>query len=54
MLEVSSQLLGRYIKEHKADGDDQALRGNGKAQVKQLEMEKLILKEATVLQIHLI
>ena len=52
-------MLGRWIKEHQQD-DGQAFRGNGKltpeqaeirklkAQVKQLELEKRILKEATV------
>ena len=60
MLELSSQLLGRWVKEYQADDDGQAFRGNGKltpeqaeirklkSQVKQLEMEKRILKEATV------
>ena len=58
-LELAPQLIGRWIKEsQKADG--QAFRGNGKltseqeeirklkAQVKRLEMEKDILKKATV------
>lgn len=60
MLEISAQMLGRWIKEHQEDDNGQAFRGNGtltpeqaeirklKAQVKQLEMEKHILKEATV------
>ena len=60
MLEISSQMLGRWVKEYQEDDDGQAFRGNGKltpeqaeirklkAQVKQLEMEKHILKEATV------
>jgi transposase len=60
MLDVSSQLVGRWVKEYQQDDDGQAFRGNGKltpeqaeirklkAQVKQLEMEKRILKEATV------
>ena len=60
MLEISPQMLGRWVKEHQEDDDGQAFRGNGnltpeqaeirklKAQVKQLEMEKRILKEATV------
>ena len=60
MLEISSQMLGRWVKEYQEDDDGQAFRGNGKltpeqaeirklkAQVKQLEMEKRILKEATV------
>lgn len=59
-LEINATMLGRWIKEHQADNDDQAFRGNGKlnpeqeeirklkAQVKQLELEKKILKEATV------
>ena len=54
-----SSMLGRWIREHQAD-DGQAFRGNGKltleqeevrklkARVKQLELEKRILKEATV------
>ena len=57
-LEINSQMLGRWIKESK-DGDGQAFRGNGKltteqeevknlkAQVRQLEMEREILKKAT-------
>jgi len=52
-------MLGRWVKEHQT-GDDQAFRGNGKltpeqeeikklkVQVKRLEMEKEILKKATV------
>ena len=59
-LEINHTMLGRWIKEHQADDDGQAFRGNGKlspeqeeirklkAQVKQLELEKRILKEATV------
>ena len=59
LLEINSNMLGRWIKEHQHD-DGQAFRGNGKltpeqaeirklkAQVKQLELEKRILKEATV------
>ncbi len=58
-LEVSAQLLGRLIKESEND-DGHAFRGNGKltpeqqeirqlkAQVKRLEMEREILKKATV------
>lgn len=58
-LEISPQILGRWIKENQQD-DGQAFRGNGKlteeqaeikklkARVKQLEMEKDILKKATV------
>ncbi len=52
-------MLGRWVKEHQAD-DGQAFRGNGKltpeleeirklkTQVKRLQMEKEILKKATV------
>jgi len=59
-LEINTTMLGRWIKEHQADDDGQAFRGNGKlnpeqeeirklkVQVKQLELEKKILKEATV------
>lgn len=58
-LGINATMLGRWIKEQQGD-DGQAFRGNGKmapeqeeirklkAQVKQLEMEKRILKEATV------
>lgn len=58
-LEVNTQMLGRWIKESQQN-DGQAFRGNGKmteeqtkikkleAQVKQLQMEKEILKKATV------
>ncbi len=58
-LEISSQMLGRRVKEHQSD-DGYAFRGNGKltplqeenrqlkARVKRLEMEKDILKKATV------
>ena len=57
-LEINAQMLGRWIKEAR-DEDGQAFRGNGKltqeqeeikklrAQVKQLEMEREILKKAT-------
>jgi transposase-like protein len=56
---VSAQMLGRWINEE-ANEDGQAFRGNGKltpdqeevrklkAQVKRLEMEREILKKATV------
>jgi transposase len=56
---VSAQMLGRWIKEEENE-DGQAFRGNGKltpdqeeirklkAQVKRLEMEREILKKATV------
>jgi transposase len=58
-LGLAPNILGRWIKEHQAD-DGQAFRGNGKltpeqeeirklkAKVKSLEMEKDILKKATV------
>jgi len=58
-LGVSAQMLGRWIKEEESE-DGQAFRGNGnltpdqeeirklKAQVKRLEMEREILKKATV------
>ena len=58
-LGINSNVLGRWIKEHKED-DGHAFRGNGKLtpeqeeirtlkfQVKRLEMEKDILKKATV------
>ena len=57
-LEINAQMLGRWIKESR-DEDGQVFRGNGKltpeqeeikklrAQVKQLEMEREILKKAT-------
>jgi transposase len=58
-LGINARMLGRWVKESSSD-DDQAFRGNGKvtpdqeevrklrAQVKRLEMEKDILKKATV------
>jgi transposase len=58
-LSINANMLTRWIKEQEAD-DGHAFRGNGKltseqgeirklkSQVKQLEMEKRILKEATV------
>ena len=58
-LDITASLLGRWIREHEA-GDGQSFRGNGKltpeqeelrklkAQVKRLQMEKEILKKATV------
>ena len=58
-LEVTPQILGRWIKEAEND-DGHAFRGNGKltpeqeeirklkVQVKRLEMEREILKKATV------
>ena len=57
-LDINRNMLGRWIKEHKSD-NGQAFRGNGKltpeqeeirnlkTRVKQLEMEKDILKKAT-------
>jgi len=58
-LGINANMLGRWVKEHQAN-DGQAFRGNGKltpeqeeirrlkAQVKRLQMEKDILKKATV------
>ena len=58
-LDIRPDLLGRWVREHQAD-EGQAFRGNGKmtpeqeeirklqAQVKRLEMEKEVLKKATV------
>ena len=58
-LGINANMLGRWVKEHQAD-DGQAFRGNGKltpeqeelrnlrVQVKRLQMEKEILKKATV------
>jgi transposase len=58
-LGINPNVLGRWIKEHEQD-DGHAFRGNGKltpeqeeirklkSQVKRLEMEKEILKKATV------
>jgi len=58
-LGISAQMLGRWIREAENE-DGQAFRGNGKltpdqeeirklkAQVKRLEMEREILKKATV------
>ena len=58
-LDITPDLVGRWVREHQAD-DGQAFRGNGKltaeqeeirklkSQVKRLEMEKDILKKATV------
>ncbi|RDH86918.1 MAG: hypothetical protein DIZ77_06425 [endosymbiont of Seepiophila jonesi] len=57
--DINAQMLGRWVKELQSD-DGQAFRGNGKltpeqeenrrlkAQVKRLQMEKEILKKATV------
>ena len=58
-LDINPHMLGRWVREHKTE-DGQAFRGNGKltpeqeelralrAQVKRLQMEKDILKKATV------
>ena len=58
-LGLNANMLGRWVQEHQAN-DGQAFRGNGKltpeqeeirrlkTQVKRLEMEKDILKKATV------
>jgi transposase len=58
-LEINATMLGRWVKAYESD-DGQAFRGNGKltpeqeeirklkVQVKKLEMEKDILKKATV------
>ena len=59
-LEINANMLGRWIKESQVDGNGQAFRGNGKLtpeqeeirnlklQIKQLKLERQILKEATV------
>ena len=58
-LDINTNMLGRWMKEFQSD-DGQAFRGNGKltpeqeenrrlkARVKRLQMEKEILKKATV------
>ncbi len=58
-LDIKHDLVGRWVREHQGD-DGQSFRGNGKltpeqeeirklkAQVKRLQMEKEILKKATV------
>jgi transposase len=58
-LDVNANMLGRWVKEHQL-GDGQTFRGNGKlnpeqeeirqlkSQVRRLQMEKDILKKATV------
>ena len=58
-LDINANMLGRWVKEAET-GDGQAFRGNGKltpeqeenrqlkAQVKRLQMERDILKKATV------
>ncbi len=59
-LEINANMLSRWIKESQADNNGQAFRGNGKLtpeqeeirnlklQIKQLKLERQILKEATV------
>ena len=59
-LEIRANMLGRWIKEHQADDNGQSFRGNGKltpeqeeirrlkTEIKQLKLERKILKEATV------
>lgn len=59
-LEINANMLRRWIKEHQADDNGQAFRGNGKLtpeqeevrrlklENKQLKLEKQILKEAMV------
>ena len=59
-LGIGAAMLGRWIREHQADDNGQAFRGNGKltpeqteirklkSQVKSLGMEKEILKKAMV------
>lgn len=57
-LEINANILRRWIKKYQADDDGQLFRGNGKltpeqeeirrlkAQIKQLNLERQILKEA--------
>jgi len=59
-LEINASMLRRWMKEYQRDDAGQSFRGNGKLtpeqeeirklkiQIKRLEMEKRILKEATV------
>lgn len=59
-LGIRANMLGRWIRESQADTNDQAFRGNGKltpeqeeirslkSQIKQLKLERQILKEAAV------
>ncbi len=59
-LEIDTNILRRWIREYQADGADQLFWGNGKltlereeirslkAQIKQLKLEREILKEAAV------
>ena len=58
-LEISANMLRRWIREYQSDEADQSFRGNGKltpeqeeirqlkAQIKQLKLEREILKDAT-------
>ena len=58
-LDINAHMLGRWVKEHQAEEDGQAFRGNGKlspeqeeirrlkTEVKRLQMERDILKKAT-------
>jgi transposase len=59
-LEINANILRRWIKEYQVDDDGQTFRGNGKltpeqeeirrlkVQIRQLKLERQILKEATV------
>ena len=59
-LEINANMLRRWIREYQADDADHSFRGNGKltpeqeeirqlkAQIKQLKLERAILKEAAV------
>ena len=59
-LEINANMLRRWIREYQRDDTDQAFRGNGKlapeqeeirqlkTQIRQLKLERQILKEATV------
>jgi len=59
-LGINTNVIGRWVREHQNNDDGQAFRGNGKltpeqeenrklkAQVKRLQMERDILKKATV------
>ena len=59
-LEINANMLRRWIKKHQIDDDGQSFRGNGKltpeqeeirrlkAQIKHLNLEREILKEAAV------
>ena len=59
-LEINGNMLRRWIREYQRDDADQVFRGNGKltpeqeeirqlkAQIKQLKLEREILKEVTV------